>query len=125
MMLFKLQTKEGETRQVAFNATSGLGEYKLVGSDVSDFMAKHENLVHEFESDPHINYTTPRLFNKVLGEKRVATIDDLSEIMGSEEAQKLNKMAEDSLNEHEILKNYNLLARRSLQNKYINNQLCN
>lgn len=52
----------------------------------------------------YINYTTPRLFNKVLGEKRVTTIDDLSEIMGSEEAQKLNKMAEDSLNEHEILK---------------------
>ena len=52
MMLIKLQTKEGETRQVAFNATSGLGEYKLVGSDVSDFMAKHEDLVHEFESDP-------------------------------------------------------------------------
>ncbi len=51
LLLFNLKDKEGTDHKVAFNVTSGLGEYRFVGSDVSDFMAEHENLLQEHETD--------------------------------------------------------------------------
>ena len=51
LLLFDLKDKEGEAHKVAFNVTSGLGEYKFVGSDVSEFMSKHDKLVLEHETD--------------------------------------------------------------------------
>ena len=51
LLLFDLQDKEGADHKVAFNVTSGLGEYKMVGSDVSEFMAEHEKLLNEHETD--------------------------------------------------------------------------
>lgn len=52
MLLFGLKNNKNEVRKVAFNATSGLGEYKLVGSDVTEFMNRHEELLKNYETDP-------------------------------------------------------------------------
>lgn len=51
LLLFSLKNNEGEEREIAFNATSGLGNYKLVGSDVTTFMNRHKELVNMYESD--------------------------------------------------------------------------
>lgn len=51
LLLFDLKDKEGSDHKVAFNVTSGLGEYKMVGSDVSDFMAEYESLKNEHQTD--------------------------------------------------------------------------
>ena len=51
LLLFDLKDKQGIDHKVAFNVTSGLGEYKLVGSDVSEFMAEHDRLLNEHETD--------------------------------------------------------------------------
>lgn len=51
LLLFALKNKQDETRKIAFNATSGIGEYKLVGSDITSFMDEYDQLVHEFETD--------------------------------------------------------------------------
>ena len=51
LLLFSLKNKEQETRQIAFNVTSGLGQYKMVGSDVTDFMKEHNHLLYDYETD--------------------------------------------------------------------------
>lgn len=51
LLLFDLKDKQGADHKVAFNVTSGLGEYKLVGSDVSEFMEQHNKLLNEHETD--------------------------------------------------------------------------
>ena len=51
LLLFNLKDKEDSDHKIAFNVTSGLGEYKMVGSDVTEFMAKHERLLNEHETD--------------------------------------------------------------------------
>lgn len=51
MLLFGLTNKDGRERKVAFNVTSGLGQYKMVGSDVTTFMDEHDRLVAEHETD--------------------------------------------------------------------------
>ena len=51
LLLFSMKNKNDETRKIAFNATRGLNEYKLVGSDVTSFMEKYDKLLYEFETD--------------------------------------------------------------------------
>lgn len=51
LMLFEIPTKKGDLKQIAFNATRGLGEYKLVGSDVTAFMTKYNTLLRKFRTD--------------------------------------------------------------------------
>lgn len=65
LLLFGLTDKEGKEHKIAFNVTSGLGEYKFVGSDVSTFMAEHESLVEEHETDFQTGLKNEILFNKV------------------------------------------------------------
>ncbi len=64
LLLFALKNKEDQVKKVAFNATRGLGEYKLVGSDVTSFMNKHEELLNEFETDSQTGLKNIHPFNK-------------------------------------------------------------
>ena len=64
LLLFNLTDKEGKDHKVAFNVTSGLGEYKFVGSDVSEFMQEHENLVEEHNTDFQTGLKNEIIFQK-------------------------------------------------------------
>ena len=64
LLMFDLKDKEGADHKVAFNVTSGLGEYKLVGSDISEFMQEHDNLLNEHETDFQTGLKNEIPFNK-------------------------------------------------------------